>query len=359
MFPHLPEIEWGYTMIHIRNSMRLPCCLANPVAGMSAIGAIVSISVLLNLTGCTTVDRNPALFTYDQSRLPPADISVTIPGLGPCTNNPDRTLHLNSQQPVTVLVHGCRGSTGNFRALAEVMAFHGQQAACFNYDDRDSLMLSSAQLATSLDTLAGQMHNKQITLIGHSQGALVSRKSLVAARPNPMQDKEAQLRLVTISGPFAGIASAEECGSPTLVMRILTLGLVEQLCKIVSGDKWYEITSASDFIRQPGALREQVQSYLKIDTDERDTCYRNEDGSCKESDYTFSLEEQYFAPVDKAPLVEKVEIKAGHVEIVGDQRVAPRKLIAILQENGILNRTEAQRSAAFEQLLARLYLHNN
>jgi len=49
-----------------------------------------------------------------KSRLPPADISLTIPGLGPCTNNPDRTLHLNSQQPVTVLVHGCRGSTGNF-----------------------------------------------------------------------------------------------------------------------------------------------------------------------------------------------------------------------------------------------------
>ena len=39
--------------------------------------------------------------------------------------------------------------------------------------------------------------------------------------------------------------------------------------------------------------------------------------------------------------------------------VAPRKLIAILQQNGMLNRTEARRSAAFEQLLARLYLHNN
>jgi hypothetical protein len=326
---------------------------------MRALITSITACALLNLTGCTALSSDPALFTYDQSRLPPADLSLTIPGLGPCTNNPDRSVHLNSHQPVTVLVHGCRGSTGNFRALAEVMAFHGQQAACFTYDDRDSLMRSSAQLATALDTLAGQMHNKQITVIGHSQGALVSRKALVAARPNPMLDKDAQLRLVTISGPFSGIASAEQCGSPKLYMRVLTLGLVEQLCKIVSGDKWYEITSASEFIRQPGVLRDQVQTYLKINTDERDACYRDKDGECIEKDYTFSLEEQRFAPVDNAPLVQNVEIKAGHVEIVGDQRVAPRKLIAILQQNGILNRTEAQRSAAFDQLLARLYLHNN
>jgi len=155
------------------------------------------------------------------------------------------------------------------------------------------------------------MRNKQNHVIGHSQGALVSRKALVAARPNPMQDKEAQLRLVTISGPFSGIASAKQCGSPTLYMRVLTLGLVEQLCKIVSGDKWYEITSASDFIRQPGDLRDQVQTYLKINTDER-VCLLSQQGwRCTEKDYTFSLEEQRFAPIDKAPLVQNVEIKAG------------------------------------------------
>jgi hypothetical protein len=255
-------------------------------------------------------------------------------------------------------VHGCRGSTGNFRALAEVMAFHGQQSACFDYDDRDSLMLSSAQLATSLDKLESKMHNKQITVIGHSQGALISRKALVAQRPAPLQDKEAQIRLVTISGPFSGIASAEQCGTPAPYMRVLTLGLLEPLCKIVSGDKWYEITSASDFIRKPGELLDQVYSHLKIDTDERGACYRNEDGSCGKNDYTFSLDEQYFAPVDKAPLVKNIEIKAGHVEIVGDHRVAPVKLIAVLQQYGILNQTEVLRSSALDQLLARLYLNN-
>jgi len=324
---------------------------------MKRIYFVLMVFMLVNLTGCVTIPNDPALLTFDQSRLPPADISLNIPGLGACTDNPDRTLHLNSQQPVTVLVHGCFASTGRFRALAEVMAFHGQQTACFTYNDRDSMMLSSAQLATSLDTLAGQMRNKQITVVGHSQGALIARKALVAKRPDPMRDSEVKLRLVTISGPFSGIASAEQCGSPSPWASVLTLGLVAPLCKIVSGDKWLEITSASDFIRQPGELLGQVQSYLKIVTDERDTCRRFDDaGSCIENDYVFSLGEQYYSPVDEMGVVKNVELKAGHVEIVGDQRVAPVKLIHVLQQYGILNQTEAKRSAAFNQLLARLYL---
>lgn len=324
---------------------------------MKRICFLLMLSMLADLSGCVTIPSDPFLLTYDQSGLPPADISLTIPGLGPCTDSADRTLHLNSQQPVTVLVHGCFASTGRFRALAEVMAFHGQQTACFTYNDRDSLMVSSAQLATSLDTLAGQMANKQITVVGHSQGALITRKALVAERPDHMRNKEVKLKLVTISGPFSGIVSAEQCGSPTPLMSVLTLGLVKPLCKLVSGDKWYEITSASDFIRQPGELLAQVQTHLKIVTDERGTCRRyNDAGICKENDFVFSLPEQFYAAVDDATIVKNVEVKAGHVEIVGDQRVAPLKLIAILQQNGILNQTEAKRSAAFSQLLARLYL---
>ena len=323
---------------------------------MKQIIFVLMLFMLAGLTGCATTSNDPALLTFDQSRLPPADISLTIPGLGPCTNNPDRTLHLNSQQPVTVLVHGCRGSTGNFRALAEVLAFHGQQTACFTYNDRASLMVSSGQLADSLDTLAGKLSNKEVTVVGHSQGALIARKALVAERPDPMRDSEAKLRLVTISGPFSGIASAKQCGTPSLWSKVWTLGLLEQLCQAVSGDKWFEITSASDFIRQPGQLIGQVHTHLKIDTDERGTCRRFDNtGVCLESDYVFGLDEQIYSPVDEVAGLKKVEVKAGHVEIVGDQRVAPVKLIAVLQQYGILNRTEEKRSAAFSRLLARLY----
>ncbi|MGB4813279.1 MAG: hypothetical protein WBP13_12480 [Methylophilaceae bacterium] len=158
---------------------------------------------------------------------------------------------------------------------------------------------------------------------------------------------------MTVSGPFAGIAAANQCGNP--VTRVLSLGLIGLACKIVTGDKWSEITYTSEFILQPGSLRKQVHDYLKIDTDERGTCRRLDKGTCVESDEIFSLEEQRNAIIDRDPITRVVEVKAGHVEIVGDKRVSPVKLITILQENGILNPTEPQRSADFNLLLARLY----
>jgi hypothetical protein len=50
-----------------------------------------------------------------------------------------------------------------------------------------------------------------------------------------------------------------------------------------------------------------------------------------------------------------VEVEAGHVEIVGDKEVAPRKLLAILQQQGLLAATPPERRAALEQLLAEIY----
>jgi len=84
------------------------------------------------------------------------------------------------------------------------------------------------------------MDNKRVTVVGHSQGALIARKALVAERPDPIGNDDLKLRLVTVSGPFAGIAAANQCGNP--LARVLTLGLLGPLCKIVTGDKWSEIT---------------------------------------------------------------------------------------------------------------------
>jgi pimeloyl-ACP methyl ester carboxylesterase len=307
------------------------------------------------LSGCTSLNKAPTPVSFDHSRLPSADIHLNIAGLGNCNESTNRTLNLNSKQPVTILVHGDHSSAGKFRALAEVMAFHGQQTACFDYDDRDSLMRSSAQLAAALDALNAEMHHNQLTLIGHDLGALVARKALVAKRPDAIKNKDALIRLVTISGPFSGIASAQHCGSPSGWEQVLTLGLNDQLCKISSGDKWHEVTAASDFIQQPGELLTAVLSHLKIVSDERDACRHSEAGTCVERDYTFSLGEQYFLQIDKSAIVKNVEIKAGHLEIVGGQHVAPLKLIGILQEYGILNQTEAARHADFDRLLSKLY----
>ena len=102
---------------------------------MKRIAMIITLAGLLG--GCANREPlDPAYYNIEPGRLPPTNLTLNIPGLGPCTDNPDRSLHLDSTQPVNVLVHGCFGSSGQFRGLAQVLAFHGQQTACFTYDDR-------------------------------------------------------------------------------------------------------------------------------------------------------------------------------------------------------------------------------
>lgn len=137
-------------------------------------GSPLLLLVTLLLTALAGCAISPAYILepepLERARLPAADVAVDIPGLGPCTDSPDRTLRFNSRYPVTVLVHGCNGSAGRFRSLAQLYAFHGQQAACFSYDDRDSLMVSSGQLITALDRLAGHLRDRNLTVMGHSVG---------------------------------------------------------------------------------------------------------------------------------------------------------------------------------------------
>ena len=99
----------------------------------------------------------------------------------------------------------------------------------------------------------------------------------------------------------------------------------------------------------------QVGNYLKIDTDERGTCRRLEGVRCVEDDDVFSLAEQRHPQVESDARTRRVEVRAGHVEIVGDKRVAPTKLIAILQEQGVIRPTKPERLSAFSQMLARIY----
>ena len=128
------------------------------------------------------------------------------------------------------------------------------------------------------------------------------------------------------------------------------------ICRLISGDKWFEITRYSKFIKAPGVLVDQVSEHLKIVTDERDSCRRSaKNGRCLEDDYVFGLAEQYKDLVDRESVVENVEIKAGHSEIVGDHRVPPRKLIDILQRFGIMRPTIPTRRSQFERLFADLY----
>lgn len=311
------------------------------------------LGILLLLGGCATSDRpDPNFYHIEQGKLPPIDVTLNIPGLGPCTDNPDRTLKLNSRQPINVLTHGCFGSAGQFRGLAQVLAFQGQQTACFDYDDRDALDKSAAALRTAINTLSELTNTSQITLIGHSQGALIAHRSLTSLQLQ-IPKKQTSLRLVTISGPFNGIASAATCGRQWLSW--LTVGLLPVSCYIVTGAKWMDISYSSDFIRKPGTLIPEVENYLKIDTDERGTCRHEQNGRCLESDEVFSLDEQHNDVVELDTNTRRIELHAGHVEIVGDKRVAPLKLIATLQEQGVLRPTVSSQATEFNKMLARVY----
>lgn len=309
--------------------------------------------LLLMLAGCSSLPGHETSNLKDPGRLHDATATVRVAGLRPCNDATDETLHIDPTQPVNVLVHGCRGSAGRFRALAEVLAFHGQQSACFTYDDRDSLMKSSSELARSLEDLARHLQAPKMTVIGHSQGGLVSRKALVTDRPDPLRATGLDLRLVTVSAPFAGIDAANPCALPWL--RVASLGLNDLACWLISGDKWFEITSASDFIRNPGALVDPVRQHLKVVTDERGTCREKDSaGNCIEDDYIFSVAEQRHPEVSRDADVE-VEVAAGHIEIVGESGVTPHKLISVLQREGVVRQTPSARQSAFRALLARLY----
>ncbi len=328
---------------------------APQVRARNARGMIFCALLASLLSGCVFLrppDLDPT--PLDASRLPAPDITVQIPQMGPCTDGPERGFSLDSSKPVTVLVHGCNGSAGRFRSLAQVYAFHGQQAVCFSYDDRASLVHSSAQLAAAVGALAGRMRNRDITVIGHSMGGLIARKAMEGEHRTEWERDGVNVNLVTISAPIAGIAVANPCGYRGL--HWASLGAVPLICWVITGANWYEITASSDFIRRPGPLVASVQRYLKIVTDERGTCRRRDAaGTCLKSDYIFSLAEQYQPIIDGYPRLTNVQVAAGHVEIVGDKGISPSQLVSILQQEGLLVVTEAGRERAFERLMAELY----
>jgi len=310
--------------------------------------------LLALLAGCSSsLPYVPETQPLDRGRLPMPDVALTIPNLGSCTDSSDHTLRLNSSSPVTVLVHGCNGSAGRFRSLAQLYAFYGQQAVCFSYNDRDSLVDSSKLLITAINKLASLTSNKNISVIGHSMGGLVARKAMEVHSGKSLE-KNVKITLATVSAPLAGIDAAKACGSKTL--HWLSLGFIPLSCWGVTGDNWYEITSASDFIRRPGPLLPSVQRYLKVVTNEKNTCRRKDkDGRCVKSDYVFDLAEQYQPVIDSYSQVTNVQVDAGHVEIVGYKHMAPRKLLAILQQQGMMPPTPPEQKAALENLLANLY----
>lgn len=310
---------------------------------------IVFLGLINLLSACSNsyIEESQPL---QAGQLPLPNTQVQIPNLGACTDAQDRTLKFNSDEPITILVHGCNGSAGRFRSLAELYAFHGQQTACYSYDDRDSLAKTADKLVEAIDKLSAATNNQNISIIGHSMGGLVARKAMEKDGIN----KDITVKLVTVSAPLAGIAAANTCGSTSL--NWLSLGIIPSICWGITGDNWREITSTSSFINQTTPLSPSVERYLKIVTNEKNTCRKkNALGKCIESDYVFDLAEQYHPVIDKYSQITNIQVDAGHVGIVGDKNVTPWKLLNILQQEEMLATTPPDRQAALEDLLVSLY----
>ena len=310
--------------------------------------AVVLLAMAL-CGGCSAV-------IHQSIRIDPGDGSeLQIQGLDDCDDFANPSINLDPTKALVLLVHGCKASSGRFRHLAEIFEAHGQPTLCFNYQYRRRIGSSADGLASSIKALTDRLRHPEISLIGHSQGGLVTRRSLVSGlRQEGNRPGRLTLRLVTVSSPFNGIHSSSHCG--ITAFHILSLGLTAAICQGIAGSIWPEIHPRSDFVTEPGDLFGAVSEHLMVVTDERDSCRRfSAEGRCLEDDFVFSVEEQRNERLIDDPRVIKLEVRSGHAAIVGDEDRPPVQLMAILQEHGIMNRTPPDREAEVQALLSRLY----
>ena len=276
-----------------------------------------------------------------------------VPGLYPCSARGPEVVELDPTRPLTVLVHGCSSSGERFKTLAQVFEAHGQQTICFNYNDRDAINTSATQLATALSALQRRLEPHELTVFGHSQGGLISRRALQVDLRRPLVTREGfSYRLVTVSAPFSGINSSADCGKTWL--HVLSLSITVGVCLAVTGNKWTEIPPGSRFLNNPSPL--VGSRHLQIVTDERESCRtRRPDGTCKVDDFVFGLEEQDSEVVNASANVTRVPVRAGHAAVVGEDGAPPLQLIEVLQAQGVLAQTPARAQGAVSALLSRLY----
>ncbi|MGL6314293.1 esterase/lipase family protein [Vibrio sp. WXL103] len=272
-------------------------------------------------------------------------------------DNTSQPLLLRQDEPLVLVVHGCRSSAGQFKALAQVYEHLGEQTACFEYDDRRSLEKVSGELIDAMNTLSPIVGDERMVVLGHSQGGLITRRAHADNRQDSKTLTHDNIDIATISAPFNGIEASSHCGIGWL--RIATLGIVDAICYVVAGPKYLEIPPQSSFIEQPGPLANQVRSHLVIKTDETDTCRSySSTGQCDKDDYVFSLAEQTQHKIENSLLSETVVIDAGHVEIVGGETTTPWKLISLLQQHDLMTLPADKDKVEFIQVVNRIFQFN-
>ncbi|HJL19067.1 MAG TPA: alpha/beta fold hydrolase [Sandaracinaceae bacterium LLY-WYZ-13_1] len=280
------------------------------------------------------------------------DGPVALEGFAPCSDAPSSRVDLTSEEPLVVIVHGCFASGAQFRTMSQLFEHNGQRTVCFNYDDRHSLRHTARTLRRGLDRIRRSAPDREITVLGHSQGGLISRIALSEVEGASVEGGD--VHLVTVSSPFAGIAASEHCGFVWL--HILSFGITPGICQAITGHKWTEIPPSARLWQAPRPLHPIVVRHVQILTDEEETCRRFDDaGECAEDDFVFSLREQRNEQLAADDRFRSRTLDAGHAEVTGSDGSVPRALIEALHEEGVLERPAPGRELAFERLMQRIF----
>ena len=256
----------------------------------------------------------------DGSRLrSPLEVE-TLAGLTRCDG--PGTLRLEGGVSLTVLVHGNNAARDSFEPLAAELALRGDQVACYRWQQRGRLTTAATDLRAALAALDA-LGLPRIRVLGHSLGGLGARRALVSEEGDEPLDTP--MELVTVSTPFAGVASARTCGKTWL--RVLSLGAVAAICRrLTRGAKWRDIHPRASLITAPGPLGPWVTEHLHVITDEVGTCRRRAStGRCLQDDAVFRVEEQDGALVAD-PRLRIRTLSAGHGAVIGE----PAELAALL-----------------------------
>ncbi len=209
------------------------------------------------------------------------------------------------------------------------------------------------RLRRGLDALRARVPDRRITLLGHSQGGLVSRIAL-AELDDEVDTEQHDLRLVTVSSPFSGIQSARHCGLPWL--HVLSLGITVAVCQGIAGANWVEIHPRSRYWTEPRRLDPGVVQHLQIVTNEEGSCReRDERGECVVDDLVFTMREQTNPALREHPRVEVTQVRAGHAQIVGGGGIDPTALIEVLQRYDVLASTGPERRDELVALVRELF----
>jgi len=324
----LDRVAWCANDYLVRSSTAFALCLALGAAG--ACGGAQPRSVPIDL------GQGP----------------LALEGFAPCSDAASSGVDLSSDEPLVVIVHGCFSSGAQFRAMSQLFELNEQRTICFNYDDRHSLRSVGRTLRRGLDTIRRRAPSREITVLGHSQGGLVSRVAL--SEVEGADDEGGDLHLVTVSSPFSGIAAAEHCGF--IWLHIVSFGITPGICQAITGHKWTEIHPSARLWNEPRPLHPMVTSHVQILTDEEGTCRRLDDeGECAEDDLVFSLREQRNEELESDERHRSRVLGVGHAAVTGSNGTVPRALVEALHEEGVLERPGPEQQLAFERLLQRIF----